>query len=108
MAYVCCGRYRHHALAAGAQTTGVDDPPSDTADDDEPRILMEWSLWDDRDDEQTGRRISAVPHDGQKGAWKAILEVQPHAEFWVERATIGYGESPDNFDVVNPEEKIVG
>ncbi len=100
LANVCCGRYRHHAHAAGTQTTGVDDPPSDTADDDEPWILMEWSLWDERDDEQTGRRIRVVPYDGPEGAWKAILEAQPHAEFWVERATIGYGDSPADFDVV--------
>ncbi|MFC4987349.1 hypothetical protein, partial [Saliphagus infecundisoli] len=66
------------------------------------RVLMEWSLWDKRDDQQTGRRISAVPHDGPEGAWKAVLEMQPHAEFWVERATIGYGDSPADFDVVNP------
>ncbi|MFC4989151.1 hypothetical protein [Saliphagus infecundisoli] len=71
-------------------------------DDDESRILMEWSLWAERDDEQTGRRIRVVPNDGPQGAWKAILEIQPHAEFWVERATIGYGDSPDDFDVIEP------
>ncbi len=80
----------------------MNDPPSDTADDDESRILMEWSLWAERDDEQTGRRIRVVPNDGPQGAWKAILEIQPHAEFWIERATIGYGDSPDDFGVIEP------
>lgn len=81
----------------------VDDPPSDTADDDASRILMEWSLWDERADEHTGRRIRVVPNDGPEGAWKAILEAQPYAALWVEKATIGYGDFLDDFEIVEPE-----
>ncbi|MFC4986945.1 MULTISPECIES: hypothetical protein [Saliphagus] len=76
--------------------------PSDTGDRAEAHVLMEWSLWDQRDDELTGRRVRVVPHDGPQGAWKAILEMQPHAECWVERATIGYGDSMEEFVVDDP------
>ncbi len=100
--YDLVGRYKQHVLTSSCRIITVADPPSDTVDDGEPRILMEWSLWDDRDDEQTGRRIRVVPNGGPEGAWKAILEMQPHAHFWVEQATLGFGDSPDDFDVVEP------
>lgn len=49
--------------------------------------------------------MESESHSGQildriEGAWKPVLEVQPHAEFWVEKATIGYDDSLDEFDVV--------
>lgn len=88
--------YMQHSLISVDQNPTVADPPSDNTDD-RSRILLEWSLWDKRDDKHTGRHIRVVPHDGPEGAWKAVLEMQPHAEFWVEKAIIGYGDSLDEF-----------
>lgn len=48
-------------------------------------------------------RDKGVPNDGSEGAGKTILEMPPHAQFWVERDTIGYGDSLDEFEIVEPE-----
>lgn len=96
--------YRHHPHPISPRTTTVNDRSSASfgaGDDDGLYVLMEWSLWDERDDDMTGRRIRVVPHDGPRGTWKAILEMQPHAEFWVEKATIGYGDSLDEFAIAD-------
>lgn len=72
----------------------------ETLADGGPRVLMEWSLREGADG--IARRIRAIPHDGNEGEWKTILETRIHTDLWVEEATIGYADSLAEIGPVEP------
>lgn len=74
----------------------------ETLADGGPRVLMRWSLGEGDDGNGTVRRIRAMPHDGEEGAWKTVLETRLHTDLWVENATIGYADSLEELGPVEP------
>lgn len=74
----------------------------ETPADGESRVLMEWSLQEGTDGDDSDRRIRAIRHDGEEGAWKTVLETRLHTDLWAENATIGYADSLEEVGPVEP------